>query len=231
MSPNETGKEKKIDNNKKLSEALQDIDRFFQGLRKRSIPVNQRSAILETMRLLPQKALDQNHLVSEETIQKCYDCSVYLSSNFGLESFAPCQKVIVGCLPYLDVVSTELAIKIVGQMSSCYDLQGRPLTADSIPAYRNIYLREHLRVWERVAAIPIDPTWHPDDPANITYMNMMPPSNKYMAGTPPERIKEPEIRKQFEAMLEKNRQKGERNLKQSYLRRIKEANLVETTSK
>lgn len=55
VSPNETGKEKKVDHNKKLSEALQDVDRFLQELQKRPLPVNQQSATLETLRVLPKK--------------------------------------------------------------------------------------------------------------------------------------------------------------------------------
>lgn len=225
LSPNKKGKEKRIDNNEKLSETLEDINRFFQKHRKLPIPVNQRSTILEALRVLPQKALDQNNLVSEQTIQKCSKCATYLSSNdLGLERLAQCQKIIAGCLPYLDVVSTKLAIKLVGQMSSCYDLQGQLLTADSIPAYRNIYLREKLRVWERVAALPLDPTWDPFAPENMVFLHVAPPSKnvEYMPGMPPECVKEPEIRKRYKAMIEANRKKMERHVEQRDFRDTQE---------
>ena len=65
--------------------------------------------------------------------------------------------------PFLEAVPTKLAIHIVCQMSVQYDLHGQPLTQQSARAYRNIYIRYHLRAWERVVS-DIDPTWKPRDP-------------------------------------------------------------------
>jgi hypothetical protein len=233
VSSGETVKETTASNNGKPLEPLQDLEQLLKELQNLSaIPVDERSKIAKKILAFSQKALGQVDSVSEQTIQKCYDGSTCLSSysfssnHLDLERLSLCQKIIADCLPYLDAMSLNSAMKVVGQMSACYDLQGQDLTASTVGAYRNIYLRYHLRVWERVAALPIDPTWHPNDPSNMVAGSMPPPCGKYIAGMPPEYIKEPEIRKKYEAMLEANHKKALRNSEQWRLRWIQEGYLL-----
>jgi len=106
-------------------------------------------------------------------------------------------------------------------MSSYYDSNGKPFTEKTVSAYRNMYVRYHLRAWERVES-DIDPTWRVDDPANrITHVS--PPG--YPPGTRPEEIKEPELRAEYEAIAKKSERNSQqwlaRRLKEFYLRRLK----------
>jgi hypothetical protein len=188
---------------------------------------------MDAMRRLPQELMACHDLSTEQTIRACYDCSLCLTTlDLGEDRFILCQTIIARCLPYLDAVSPKLATNVVCQMSLQYDLRGRPLTPDSLRAYRKTYIVAHLRAWEKLASA-IDPTWKPDDPANMVG-SVRPPGGKYANPVAPEDIKEPEIRRQYEAVLEANQRKGDRNvqqrqarqLKESYLSRLKDAILA-----
>ena len=179
---------------------------------------------MEAMRKLPQKVLSCQELTTEQAVQACYECSTYLTSlDLGEERFALCQKIIGRCLPYLDAVSTKLAVNIVCQMSLRYDLRGEPLTKRSLRAYRHAYIVDHLRVWERVAST-IDRTWKPNDPANMVG-GVSPPGGNYPGPVSPEDVKETDIRARYEAMIEADRRKGDRNVEQIAARRLQEAYL------
>jgi hypothetical protein len=72
-----------------------------------------------------------------------------------------------------------------------------------------------LHAWKRLTDA-IDPNWDPND---LPLLNVTPPPTTGMrAGIAPEAIKDPKSRAEYEAAIEKNRQKAERYRKQSRLR-------------
>ena len=66
-----------------------------------------------------------------------------------------------------------------------------------------------LHAWGRLLDA-IDPNWDPNDPNNQFVRNVAPPRNTRMpAGVTPEAIKDPILRGEYEAAIEKNKQKLE----------------------
>lgn len=63
----------------------------------------------------------------------------------------------------------------------------------------------------------IDPAW---DPKDVPQLNLVPPGGKYPSGIAPAGIREPGIRAAYEALLAKNRRKGERYSIQSTSRKL-----------
>ncbi len=71
-----------------------------------------------------------------------------------------------------------------------------------------------LHAWKRLLDA-IDPDW---DPNETVYINVpLPPGAMGAAGMSPEHIKDPALRAKYEAAIENNRQKAERQIKQDRL--------------
>lgn len=85
--------------------------------------------------------------------------------------------------------------------------------------------RETLQLWlSLLAAIDnhLDPAF---DPADVPSVSVTPPPSggvQYPPGVDPSVIAEPQARRQYEAMIEQNRQKAERYRLQTRLRRLDE---------
>lgn len=174
-----------------------------------------------------QKAFDADKPMMDASVIKfvrtCYKISTHLTTTdmgIGEKRFVLCQRLIAGCLPYASVVPISLEMKIVSQMSPNLDLEGNRLTEGTRPAYRREYAQKKLQVWKKLEAA-IDPTWAPNDPANLVYMSIAPKGGNYLPGTPPERIVEPEIRKDYQQRIAENFRRSEKNLEQTTARRNK----------
>jgi hypothetical protein len=216
---NENVRKETIPCDEPLAGCLQDMQRAWQEYHTAIATPDQKLNVIRATRQLYTQATAKLRLSTEQFVRTCDMCAGRITSeDFGKDRFELSQQILTSCLPYLEAVPTKLAVNIVCKMSVQYDLQGQPLTKQSVPTYRNTYVRYHLRAWERVVS-DIDPTWKPGDRSRST---LSPPGGKYLPGTPPEDIKEPDIRSQYEAMLEANRKKADRNLEQRHARRLHE---------
>lgn len=78
-----------------------------------------------------------------------------------------------------------------------------------------------LGVWKDVEK-GIDPNWRQDDPANYVLPYQPPPGVLAPpSGTAPDSIKDPKIREPYQAHIDTNRKRSERNYRQNSLRRLK----------
>lgn len=151
----------------------------------------------------------------ERFVRACYASSTELTtSEMGDsdERFRVCQRLIAGCLPYVDALPDRLAMDIVSQMSPRLDLDAKPLSADTISAYRNLYVEKRLRLWQRIVT-RIEETWVSDDPANRVVSRVY-PGLGYSWRTKREEISDPEVRKDFERRIAENHAKALRNTEQ-----------------
>ena len=79
---------------------------------------------------------------------------------------------------------------------------------------QDVWIRLHA--WRRLTEA-IDPTWDPND---LPYINVpLPRGTEGSSGMAPEDIKDPNLRAEYEAAIEKNRQKAEKYSEQYQLRK------------
>jgi hypothetical protein len=197
-----------------IHEFIKEMRAAFADYSEARMPIEQRQAWAKRMGEIVARTRPSFTENVEQYVHACYEISTSLTSdNLGNARFEICQKIIAGCLPYIDAVPVELAMDVVGQMSYSLDLDAKPLTDQSFPAYRNAFVEHRLRVWKRILA-GIDPTWDANDPKNAVYLNMSPPGYNGPGGIAPEAIKEPNIRQEYERMLAENAKRACKNSEQ-----------------
>lgn len=142
------------------------------------------------------------------------------------------QQMVLHGLSYAEALPTDLEFRLVSQIrlgSTARNIgaEGQKVTGSEWQLLRIQLLEYRLRLWRRLDRI-IDPTWDPDD---VAMLNLSVPGGAYRSGVAPEAIREPEIRRQYEAALDANRQKAARyreqhsarQLRDRYLPRVKNA--------
>jgi hypothetical protein len=135
---------------------------------------------------------------------------------------ALCQQMVFDCLTMADRISVDSEFRLVSQLrlgpSRNLDADGQKVSGSKWQALRSQIMGHRLRLWYRINSI-IDPQWNPDD---SPMMNVAVPGGMYPSGVAPESIREPEIRKQYEAALEANRKKAEKHLEQRSARDMRD---------
>jgi len=162
----------------------------------------------------------------EEYMENILVCVKWLtSSDFSNRDAqdAVCQRLVLHCLSLAGQRDLDREARLVNHIrlgaSKNIDANGRRVVGEEWQALRNQILQYRLRLWQRIENV-IDPNWDPND---LPAMNISPPGQHgYSSGVAPESIKEPDIRRQYEAALEANRQKGERYRTQRSARKLRD---------
>lgn len=91
-----------------------------------------------------------------------------------------------------------------------------------ISKVRNREAELWFHIWKRIED-GIDKQYNPFDPSNITYMNVPPPKEApfHIPGMSPEVIKDPKVRAEYEAAIQANAKKAQKNNEQIMLRDLK----------
>ncbi len=142
---------------------------------------------------------------------------------------ALCQRIVLYCLPLAATCDVDLEYRLVSQIrlgsSKNLNASGQKVTGKEWQVLRSLICEYRFHLWRRIEQT-LDPSW---DPADVAYMNLPVPGGNYFSGVAPEVIKEPEIRSRYEAALEANRKKAERNNLQYSIRRLQSRYLPRLT--
>jgi hypothetical protein len=155
----------------------------------------------------------------EEYVKARCDCAMLLWNNdVGMDPTALGRQVMADCLPYIGLVSPALGVKAVDTLGGSVDAEGMQLTAATAPAWRKRYAKALLEVWQNVADAD-DPTFVPFDKATMLSFDPLPPPG-YPTGVDPKEIKEPDVRKKYEAYLADRMAQNERRLTKTQAREL-----------
>lgn len=116
--------------------------------------------------------------------------SAALNSDAGLA-----ERLVMPVLEKADQLSVQNEAKLVETLMSF------PTNPQRFPEVRNLRLRTCLHLWKRVHR-EIDPNWNP----NQKLSRSAPVPEGYDSGISPTAIKDPAIRAEYEAAIEKHRQ-------------------------
>ncbi len=112
-------------------------------------------------------------------------------------------------------ISIEMELKLTGHVMTSMYTRNSPKGED-LAQRRKKDVEIRLHAWKRLLDA-IDPNWDPNEKLwspNAVGVNMGLPAG----GIAPESIKDPKLRAEYEAAIDKNRQKGQRYSEQSRLR-------------
>lgn len=197
------------------------------------VPTPERQRILKAIGVRVPSALTSCAAGLESYTTDILACVDWLtSSDFGdrQSQDALCQCMILDCLSVANKISLQCEFRLVGQLrlgsARSLNASGQKVAGKEWQGLRNHLAECRLHLWRRIETV-IEPNWDPNDVPmiNVQVSGVTP----YSAGVAPESIKEPEIRKRYEAVLEANRQKNEkyreqrsaRDIRQRYLPRLK----------
>lgn len=100
------------------------------------------------------------------------------------------------------------------------DAANRSSTTNDWPSMRRLSAQQWLATWNDLEH-QIDDKWALEAPENSVRPYLPPGSIPFVSGMSPDGIKDPQIRAEYEAHLEKNRVVSERNRRQQELRKLK----------
>ena len=144
-------------------------------------------------------------------------CQQVGSGRFGgaQQTSLPREHALVG-LEQADKLEIETELALVGYMMTDISGADAPKGRDWAQI-RRVDLRARLHAWKRLRNAII-PAWDPND---RPLRNVSPPSTTGLpAGVSPNAVREPELRKEYEAAIEANRQKAETYRRQYRLRNL-----------
>jgi len=134
--------------------------------------------------------------------------TTYLAQGFSMRA-----------LEKADDMSLEAECRLVECVGGSLDAEGKPLRGEAWTAMRQKQAKLWLHAWQRIEKT-IDKNW---DPKDTGVRNVLPPRGASgIAGMAPSAIKDPQLRAEYEAALEANREKVERYSQQYRARQLKE---------
>jgi hypothetical protein len=152
-------------------------------------------------------------------------CNALSSTNYNdATQYDTLQKLTTETAQASDAGALEQIVPIVQHLRVGFGIKYGVEVDEKLQQSRRANMRLYLRVFPRFAKEII-----PDfDFKDVPSLNLSPPGGGYPSGVAPESIKEPEIRKQYEAALKANsdkadklnRQRALRDLEKSYLRSL-----------
>lgn len=125
------------------------------------------------------------------------------------------RKYALSVLEKSEEISIEMELKLTGHVMTSMYTRNAPKGED-LAQRRKKDVQIRLHAWKRLLGA-IDPNWDPNErllSPNAVAMELGLPDS----GIAPESIKDPKLRAEYEAALERNRQKGQRYSEQSRLR-------------
>ena len=124
------------------------------------------------------------------------------------------RKYALSALETPEAIPLTLELELIGHVMMLMYTPDAPKGEDFAQS-RKKDVEVRLHAWKRLIDA-IDPNWDPNDKP---LRNVSPPyGTTISAGASPEHIKDPKLRADYEAAIEKNRRKAERYLEQSRLR-------------
>jgi hypothetical protein len=143
------------------------------------------------------------------------------------------QRMALRCLRNRDDVTIETERRLVGHLRPDLDAGGRQVAGLQWQELRNTLTEHRLHLWRRIENA-IDASWDSNDvgwvnvpvplPANIAVPGGR-HAGVYMSGMDPNGIKDPDIRRAYEAALDANRRIADRYIEQTEVRRMREVGL------
>jgi len=125
------------------------------------------------------------------------------------------RKYALSVLDKPEEISVEMELELTGHVMTLMCTPYAPKGEDFAQRRKkDVQIRFHA--WKRLIDA-IDPKWDPND---LPLMNVPTPrASGQPSGVVPEAIKDPKLRAEYEAAIEKNRQKAERYIRQNGLRK------------
>ncbi len=124
------------------------------------------------------------------------------------------RKYALSVLDRPEGVSLETELKLTGHVMTAMGIPTAP-KGDEFARRREKDVEIRLHAWERLTDA-IDPKWDPND---VPLLNVVPPAASGLpSGIAPEDVKDPKLRAEYEAAIEKNRQKAQEYNEQYRLR-------------
>lgn len=123
------------------------------------------------------------------------------------------RKYALSALENRDSIPLSLEIQLTGHVATPAGGHGLP-EKDDFAKRRKKDVEVRLHAWRRMMDA-IDPNWNPDD---VPVLNVLPPTATGLpGGIAPEAIKDAKLRAEYEAAIQRNRQKAERYSEQHEL--------------
>lgn len=126
------------------------------------------------------------------------------------------RKYALLALQEPDAIPLEMEVALVGYVMSDMVIPSAP-RGQEWEQQRKMDMEVRFHAWKRLTDA-IDPTWDPNDLPLINVPLSLGAGGE--AGGNPKHIKDPKLRAEYEAAIEKNRQKAERYSKQHRLRKL-----------
>jgi hypothetical protein len=125
------------------------------------------------------------------------------------------RKYALSALADPNKILLDTELELIGHMMTPMVTRRAP-TGQEWAQQRREDVQVRLHAWKRLLDT-IDPNWDPND---LPLSNVVPPSaTGFPSGVAPEAIKDPKLRAEYEAAIQKNEQKAERYGEQYRLRR------------
>ena len=149
-------------------------------------------------------------------------CAPLSSGDFGgCRPYDLAREYALWALADANEIPVFLELELTGHVQTDMYSRNAPKGEDFAQRRRkDVAIRVHA--WKRLTDA-IDPNWDPND---MPYINVplppgapIPAEISFVSGMSPAYIKDPELRAAYEEAVEKNRQKAERSIKQSRLRK------------
>lgn len=143
-------------------------------------------------------------------------CKPLSSGRFNEDrQFTLARKYALLALAEPNEIPLQTELKLTGHVMTDMVTPRAP-TGQECAQQRKQDVNVRLHAWKRLIDA-IDPTWDPND---LPVSNVVPPlATGLPSGVAPEAIKDPKLRAEYEAAIEKNRQKAERYNEQYSLRK------------
>ncbi|MCD4825741.1 MAG: hypothetical protein K8S55_14200 [Phycisphaerae bacterium] len=216
------GEKKNPGNQKILSKAAQRLKAIEEMA---DVPIPERQRILKAIGDGLSYSQTSQAAQLKSYVKDIQTCVNWLTScEFGDEQIQDvlCQRMVLDCLPLADKMSLDFEFGLVNQIrlgsGKNLDASGKKVSGKEWQVLREQLVEYRLHLWRRINKI-IDPSWNPKD---VPFLNLMPGGVGYPAGVAPEAIKEPEIRKKYEAALEANRKKSKKYSEQRAARDLRD---------
>lgn len=147
-------------------------------------------------------------------------CGKISSGRFGkTREHGLARKYALSVLEEPEVIPVETEMKLVGHVGSDTILPGGP-EGQAWADQRRADVKAHLHAWKRMADT-LDPNWNPSDLPSTSAP--LPPGVDLPPGVAPESIKDPKLRAEYEASIEKNNQKARKYSEQYSLRNLQKS--------
>lgn len=145
-------------------------------------------------------------------------CNQISSGQYGkTRAHGLARKYALAALEDPESIPVETELNLVGHVDSNTTQQSE-MTNEERGSRRRVEAKAKLHAWKRLHE-SIDPSWDPEDRPSLNVP--LPAGANFPRGVAPEAIKDPKLRAEYEAAIEKNQVKARRYSEQHRLRNLR----------